>query len=145
MFDHKIPFALLLLPSGYPFSHSGKFSSFLFLLQAKWTLDEILFLSTLRRRKARRELGNMGAIRGNPQTTLRRRGCQRNSSKQDHGHHPEWKNDDGICERIPNDSSRDRIRRRNLDQTPIGRNVKETTRRLGSRRNRQSQHNTGHH
>ena len=100
---------------------------------------------SLRRRKNRRKLGNMGAICGNPQTTLWRRGYKGNRLKQDHEHYPKRQNDDGICEPIQNGSSGDRIQRRNLDQTPIGRIVKETTGRLGSRRNRQSQHNPGHH
>ena len=60
----------------------------------------------LRRRKTRRRLGNMTSIRGNPQATFWRRGCQGYSAKQDHGHHPKCKNDDRICERIQNASSR---------------------------------------
>jgi len=100
---------------------------------------------SLRRRNTRRKRGNMGTIRGNPQATLGRCGRQRNSPQQDHGHYAKRKNNDRIWERIQDDSGRDRIGRRNLDPTPIGRNVKETTRRLGSRRNRQSQHNPGHH
>ena len=74
----------------------------------------------LRRRKTRRELGNMEAIGGNPPTTLRRRGCQGNSPKQDHGHYAERKNDNLICQRIQNHSGGDRVRRKNFDQTPTG-------------------------